>query len=160
MLPTAPEVELNWIVGVVMVNVALAVFPAASVNTTVFVATAVSGTLNVVANAPNASVVQVVAGSVIAWPLNVAVTLLDAAKPVPATATVVPLAANVGVSVTLGSTVIAACAFRPVFESINVSRYVPAKRPVGTMNHVVVVYALAPSFTMPIGPNWFTVLTC
>ena len=88
--------------------------------------------------------VVVVALKVTATPLTAAVIALDAAKPVPETVMVWPLLPTVGVRVIDGPTVIVCIALRPVFESIRVSRYVPAKRLGGTMNVVVLENALAP----------------
>jgi hypothetical protein len=55
-----------------------------------------------------------------------------------------------------GVTEIACCTLRPVFASFKVSKYVPAKSVVGTMNHVVRVYALEPLLDIAVVPNWFT----
>lgn len=139
----------NVIVGVVRVNVALAVFPAASVIVTVFVANAVIGTLNVAAVIPPVEF-ESVALSVTAAPLTFAVSALFDANPVAVTVMVAPLTSVVGVIVIDGVTVIACWIDRPVFKSETVSKYVPAKRLVGTMNHVVFVKSL---FIL-MSPNW------
>jgi hypothetical protein len=149
-LPAPADVGFTVSVGTVSVNVALATFPAASVTVTVFVAVAVIGTANVGEIAPAPLVV--VALKVIAAPLKVAVTVLDAAKPVPAIVTVVPLMPNAGVRVIAGCTVMAFWTDRPVFPSVNVSRYVPANNVVGTMNHVVDVNAPVPVLDIVVGP--------
>ena len=52
-----------------------------------------------------------------------------------------------------GPTVIAVCALRPVFASITVSRYVPAKRLGGTMNDVFFANAVAPELGIEVLPN-------
>lgn len=52
-----------------------------------------------------------------------------------------------------GVTAIAVWQTRFVFESDSVSRYEPANADVGTMNHVVSVYALAPELETVVGPN-------
>lgn len=94
-----------------------------------------------------------------AAPLKVAVTLLLAANPVPATVIVEPLVAVVGVRVAAGVTEIAAWTLRPVFPSLKVSKYDPAKRPVGIMNHVVSEYALEPLLGTVTEPNCSTLFT-
>jgi hypothetical protein len=50
-------------------------------------------------------------------------------------------------------TVIADCTTKPVFESMRMSRYVPANRVVGTMNHVVLVNAPVPEADTVCEPN-------
>lgn len=157
-LPTAASDLSNVIVGNVRVNVALAVFPAESVITSVFVAVAVIGTTNVGVIPPVP--VMAVELRVIACPLNVAETVAGvAAKPVPVTAIVVPLMAVVGAIAIVGCTVIAVWTDRPVFASCKVSKYVPAKMPVGTMNHVVFVNAFSPVDGTVYPPNWLTPAT-
>lgn len=52
-----------------------------------------------------------------------------------------------------GPTVIAVCELRPVFESIRVSRYVPANRLGGTINDVFFANAVAPELGTVVGPN-------
>jgi len=84
---------------------------------------------------------------------------LVAAKPVPVTATTVPLLPTFGVKAIDGVTVIAVWTVRPVFVSLKVSRYVPANKPVGTMNHVFFVYAFSPVFRTVVLPNWSAVPT-
>lgn len=63
----------------------------------------------------------------------------------------VPLMPAVGVTAIVGVTVIACWTCRPVSVSRSVSRYVPAKSPVGTINHVSFVNSLV----MVVEPNWF-----
>lgn len=151
-LPVLVVVGVKVITGIVRVNVALATFPAASVMVKLLVGVAVSGIANVAAEIAPAPVV-VVALKVTATPLTLAVIALDAAKPVPDTVIVAPLLPVVGVIVIAGPTVIAVWALRPVFESIKVSRYVPANRLVGTRNVVVFVNALAPEAETEVEPN-------
>lgn len=155
-LPAAAVDGLTWITGVATVKVALAEFPAASVIVSVFVALAVTGIVKVVAAwiAPVAFVVVVLRTT--AAPLTFAVIALDAANPVPDTVISVPLLPVVGVTAIAGPTVIAFWTDRPVFKSCKVSRYVPAKRPVGTMNQVVFENAFAPVTGTVISPNWST----
>lgn len=148
---------VNVIVGVVRVNVAVPTLPTASVMVNVFVASDVTGIVNVVAGWSAPAAVVVVVLKVTAWPLTFAVIALVAAKPVPVTVTTVPLLPTVGVKVSDGVTVIAVWTVRPVFVSCNVSRYVPENRPVGTTNHVSFVYASAPAFGIVRLPNWFAV---
>jgi hypothetical protein len=121
-LPTEAVVGLTESVGVVRLNDALAELPAASVTTTVFVAAAVIGIANVV-RAETAPVPVVVAvARVTAAPLTVAVSVLDAAKPVPDTVIVAPFMPKVGVTAIVGVILIEPCTDRPVFESVRVSR--------------------------------------
>jgi hypothetical protein len=145
-------VGVKVITGIVRVKVALATFPEASVIVKLFVGVAVSGIANVAAEIAPAPVV-VVALKVTATPLTRAVIALDAAKPVPETVMICPLLPTVGVRVIDGPTVIVWIALRPVFESMRVSRYVPAKRLGGTRNVVVLLNAFAPEAETVCEPN-------
>jgi hypothetical protein len=151
-LPIAAVVGTKLIVGTVKVNVALAALLAASVIVSVLVAVAVIGIVNVAAEIAPAEVV-VAALRTTATPLTFAVIALDAANPVPDTAIVVPLLPVVGVRAIVGPTVIADWTLKPVFESVRVIRYVPAKRAVGTMNQVVLLNAFAPEAATVAEPN-------
>ena len=120
-VPIAAVFGVSIIVGVVKVNVAIAVFPAASVIVKLFVASAVSGIVNVAAEiAPEAVVVAALRATT--WPLILAVIALDAANPVADALSVVPFAPEVGVIVIAGVTVIADWTSRPVPKSVTVSR--------------------------------------
>lgn len=157
----APAVDgVIWTTGADTLNAALAVFPIASVIVSVFVASDVTGMVNVVAAAIAPVEVVVVVLRTTAAPFIFAVSALVAANPVPVTVTVVPLLPVVGETVIDGATEIVVCAVRPVFESVRVRRYVPANNPDGTMNHVSFVYAFAPVLETVIPPNWSTPLTC
>jgi len=120
-VPIAAVAGVSIIVGVFKVNVAIAVFPAASVIVKLFVASAVSGIVNVAAEiAPEAVVVAALRATT--WPLILAVIALDAANPVADALSVVPFAPEVGVIVIAGVTVIADWTRRPVPKSVTVSR--------------------------------------
>lgn len=101
-------------------NVAVAAFPDASVIDSVFVTTAVTGTVNDAAIPPVE--LEVVMFRLSATPLTFAVSVLVGAKPDPTTVIGVPLLAVVGATTMLGVTWIADCTVRPVFESVRVSR--------------------------------------
>lgn len=89
--PTAPELALRVIFGVVTVNVPVAFAPPTSVATTV-VPEVPLGTLNVQANNPKLSVVNDPALQLeIVTPSKTSPTLLDREKPAPATATIAPI---------------------------------------------------------------------
>ncbi len=150
-LPTLTLAGVKVIVGMTRVNDAVATFPDASVTVNVFVAAAVSGIANVAESPPVLLVVDEL--KVIAAPLTFAVTALSAANPVAVAVMVVPLLPVLGVTSIDGPTVIAVWTIKPVFESVMVSRYVPAKMLGGTMNVVVVVNALAPFAVTVCGPN-------
>lgn len=156
-LPAPAVVGVIVTTGAVTLNVALAVFPAASVIVSVFVATAVTGMTNFVFafSAPVASVAWLAAAAPIttAWPFTVAVSALVAANPLPVTTNFVPLLPVATVRAIDGTTVIAAWHDRNVFSSVRVNRYVPLNSLVGTTNHVVRVYASAPEFRTVTGPN-------
>lgn len=81
------------------------------------------------------------------------VSALADANPVPVTVTFVPLIPAVGANLIVGVMVIACWTERPVFPSVRVNRYVPANRPVGTMNQVVVVKAFSPLTGTVVGPK-------
>lgn len=89
--PTAPELALRVIFGVVTVNVAVAFAPPTSVAVTV-VPEVPLGTANVQANTPALPVVSEPSLQLeIVTPSKTNPTLLDTEKPAPATATVAPI---------------------------------------------------------------------
>lgn len=132
--PAAPEDGVSVNVGVVSVNVALAVLVDASFIVIVLLACAFEGTVKVnpAGTLPDESVfVDDVVWITPVAPLKVAVRRLFAAKSDPVIVTVEPMAPLVVLSEIAGVIVSDVIAVMPRLVSVTVNTYVPAIRPVG-----------------------------